>query len=152
VATKAEWMTDAACRKFPASELDWFTGDQERYTKGSRAKNWTEQRAVCASCPVRKECFDDAIETDMVFQERRGIGFHFRAGMSALERWKHQQKIDPRLDDKAAMIRRDRKNMLDSDIKLEIHANTMAQRHWTECFDGTDGTDSDTLDDIQYPA
>jgi len=151
VATKAPWMTDADCRKLPGSELDWFTGDNERFTKGSRAKNWADHRAVCTACPVRRECYEDAIETDMVFQEKRGIGFHFRAGMTPLERWKHQQKIDPRLDDKAALIRNDRKKMLDSDIKLELQANASAKRNWTEYVNSFDKVDSDTLDDIQYP-
>ena len=45
LASRPEWMADAACREHP--ELDWFP---------TRGDNVNAVRAVCAACLVRPEC------------------------------------------------------------------------------------------------
>ena len=56
----APWMADAVCRGMDASVF--FT---ERGANGDLAA----AKAVCATCPVRVECLDHAIET----RERWGV-------------------------------------------------------------------------------
>ena len=72
------WEDLAACRgktsvMFPA-------GGQ-----GSGA-NWAPARAICAQCPVRNECLDDAIATRDVFHGMRG-------GMEPEERYRLMRRI-----------------------------------------------------------
>ena len=45
-----DWRSEAACKTRP--DLNWFPGQGERLT---------EQREVCASCPVRIDCLADAL-------------------------------------------------------------------------------------------
>jgi WhiB family redox-sensing transcriptional regulator len=67
--TRADWMTDAACKDLP---VEMFF--PERGRDGSRA------RAVCAECPVQRECADYAIGQGL----RHGIwgGMSERRGRS----------------------------------------------------------------------
>lgn len=63
------WWDQAACKTRP--DLDWFPGRGERMN---------EQRQVCAGCPVRRQCLDEALS--MPFGEDLGIW----GGLSIRER------------------------------------------------------------------
>lgn len=71
------WRWSAACRGYPFSvffgpDENWHTSKQERQAAVRQAK------AVCAGCPVRKECLEYAL----THSERQGVW----GGKSARER------------------------------------------------------------------
>lgn len=64
---KDEWRTDAACSNVPDADVLFFDPDHEQ-----------EAKAICATCPVRIECLDDAL-----FYEDESC---VRGGLNAKER------------------------------------------------------------------
>lgn len=68
------WRNRAACAGCPA---EWFY-DERGGTYNPRAV------ALCASCPVRAECYEDAIQTEG--QHRLDNVFGYRGGAPAIER------------------------------------------------------------------
>lgn len=59
-ARHAHWRDHALCARPEYAHVDWFNESPNR-----RAREATEEvaKAVCASCPVRQACLDDALES-----------------------------------------------------------------------------------------
>lgn len=75
--TRVTWQSRAACRDLPTEW--WFPNAQGTGTTGEHM--YRDARAVCARCPVRVECLDDAREADALF------GAHgMRAGLTPGQR------------------------------------------------------------------
>ena len=67
------WWEQAACRGRPTA---WWYPERGDVFVGEVA------RAVCARCPVRRECLDDALESEA----GHGYQFGIRGGKSAVAR------------------------------------------------------------------
>lgn len=70
--TAGGWRELAACLGRPL----------EDFFHGGRAS--AELRALCAGCPVRRDCFDDVMRSERGIPETHRAGFC--AGLSAVER------------------------------------------------------------------
>lgn len=76
------WMKEAACKD--VADPDIFFPEQGQWKKGIAAK------AICAGCPVKKDCLDYAIEYEQ--GDRYGIW----GGMNTKERWEHERELKRR--------------------------------------------------------
>lgn len=72
---RENWQTKAACRGHPAA---MFFAPAQFERKEARATRERKAKAVCSTCPVRKECLDYALRT----HEPHGIW----GGLNELER------------------------------------------------------------------
>lgn len=73
------WREEAACRG--RTDLDWF---QQEDKPGGRNRDQVANReaclALCAECPVKGPCLDDALATEDHFR------FGIRGGLTAAQR------------------------------------------------------------------
>lgn len=69
------WQNDALCR---GSNADLFFPPQHMETKEERAAREAQAKAVCARCPVRKQCLEFALAV----REPHGIW----GGLNEIER------------------------------------------------------------------
>lgn len=95
-----DWREQAACRDHPL-ELFFPNSAGDRWGPG-----YQKARLLCASCPVRDECLQDALGDSMVTRadgrgnDHGGAGGGFRAGLTARERARLRRK--PRRKQNAA--------------------------------------------------
>jgi len=59
-APAADWRHDRACTDAD-SELFYPTEHTTSTDPGKRAAAWAPARAICATCPVKKACLEDAL-------------------------------------------------------------------------------------------
>lgn len=84
---RADWVSESLCKTPEARTLKWFTEEGEiTHIHDVVTDEWDEQRSICERCPVRWKCLDDSERVDAIFRDNRGLGFHFRAGMTPIER------------------------------------------------------------------
>jgi WhiB family redox-sensing transcriptional regulator len=69
-----DWRSEAACRD---KDTKWFYAD-------SRDQNYRAGRQVCADCPVKKPCLDEAMHDEAAYGSRLRYGL--RGGLSPEER------------------------------------------------------------------
>lgn len=66
----AEWTADAACRNYssPGAPWSWMFADEVAERPEGTEYEWPDKvlqaMAVCAGCPVRRECLQEAYETE----------------------------------------------------------------------------------------
>lgn len=79
---RAEWREDAACREVPVDVFTpWDPGCRPSEMDPAKA---TEAKKVCAVCPVRAECLDDALADEDRHAVRGGLTPVERRGLSAV--------------------------------------------------------------------
>ncbi len=71
-----DWRMDAACKGLDPEQF--FSSDDDVYTKHERQEREASAKAVCVKCDVRRDCLSYAIDAG----ERYGIW----GGMNAQER------------------------------------------------------------------
>lgn len=72
------WERDAACVDKPT---EWFFPDREGRGTGGQ---YDKGRAVCADCPVRVECLNDALS--------KAEGYGLRGGLTPRERGTYRRR------------------------------------------------------------
>lgn len=90
-----EWRSRALCAARP--DLDWYA--DLNTTDGARMA--VQTRAVCAGCPVLRECFAavQAQERGLSIKSRHGI----TAGLAPAERWAIANRRTPKLKPELAL-------------------------------------------------
>lgn len=104
---EAKWMEQAMCRTDEGRELCWFTAEEDSPSHDSQ---WEPHRRLCATCPVRQQCLDDADEVDAKFTEGRGFGYHFRAGLTPRQRYNRAERIAKEARRQLSMTRAEIRN------------------------------------------
>jgi WhiB family redox-sensing transcriptional regulator len=78
-----KWQDDAACRG-PLAEVFYPPSDHERRTE--RAAREARAKAICASCPVRRDCLDHALTAGEWHGVWGGLNEAERRGLAPLRR------------------------------------------------------------------
>jgi len=73
-----EWHKDAACRKYDDPDM-WFPERGDSKLRTARAL-W-----ICANCPVRKECLDEALSKNEKHGIRGGRTTQMRSRMRSVK-------------------------------------------------------------------
>ncbi len=79
-----DWAARAACAGLTHPWHDpWFPDTESR--AGSNNDLYTEARLVCDTCPVWRDCRDDAMTQESGRSKRNRFGF--RGGLTPTQRW-----------------------------------------------------------------